>query len=382
MKKIVFRLYVLTVFIFSVFSYVFIDKNLIYLNVFYTGLYSVYRNYVGTIYLTLLVMLHILYLVLIRLYLKKIIGYKEIIFLITITIILLFFSYPTILSYDIFNYIATAKVAFLYGENPYVVMPIEFINDPILLFMHAANKTALYGPVWIGLTLFPHILGFGNFLLTLFSFKLVIAGFYILSNILIYKLVKNWFSVIIFALHPLVIIETLISGHNDIVMIGLVLIAYLLLKKKRILFAAIFLFLSIGIKFATIFLLPVFIYVSINTVRNKIVNWSKVYYLSSLAMFIVFLISPFREEMYPWYSIWFFVFICLSIPSKNLLVVTSLFLFGLMLRYIPFLFFGIYSPLVIQLRTAIMFLPLLIYFLILMLNKILKISYSFIMGKS
>lgn len=382
MKKIVFGLYVLTVFIFSVFSYVFIDKNLIYLNVFYTGLYSVYRNYVGTIYLTLLVILHILYLVLIRLYLKKIIGYKEIIFLITITIILLFFSYPTILSYDIFNYIATAKVAFLYGENPYVVMPIEFINDPILLFMHAANKTALYGPVWIGLTLFPHILGFGNFLLTLFSFKLVIAGFYILSNILIYKLVKNWFSVIIFALHPLVIIETLISGHNDIVMIGLVLTAYLLLKKKRILFATIFLFLSIGIKFATIFLLPVFIYVSINTVRNKIVNWSKVYYLSSLAMFIVFLISPFREEMYPWYSIWFFVFICLSIPSKNLLVVTSLFLFGLMLRYIPFLFFGIYSPLVIQLRTAIMFLPLLIYFLILMLNKILKISYSFIMGKS
>ena len=41
-------------------------------------------------------------------------------------------------------------------------MPIEIPNEPYLAFTRAANKTALYGPVWILLTAIPHLLGQGD----------------------------------------------------------------------------------------------------------------------------------------------------------------------------------------------------------------------------
>ena len=48
-------------------------------------------------------------------------------------VVILILSYPAF-SYDIYNYIATAKVAFFYKENPYIVMPIEIPNEPMLAF--------------------------------------------------------------------------------------------------------------------------------------------------------------------------------------------------------------------------------------------------------
>ena len=64
------------------------------------------------------------------------------------TSFLLVLSFPAF-SYDIFNYILTAKMVTHYIENPYVVMPIEIPNEPALTYTRASNKVALYGPTWI-----------------------------------------------------------------------------------------------------------------------------------------------------------------------------------------------------------------------------------------
>ena len=119
--------------------------------------------------------------------------------------VILVFSYPAF-SYDIYNYIATAKVAFLYRENPYVVMPIEIPNEPMLSFTRASNKVALYGPAWIVLTSFPYIAGAGNMLATIVSFKTFAALFYAAVTYLIYRKTKRWDQVMFFALNPLMLI--------------------------------------------------------------------------------------------------------------------------------------------------------------------------------
>lgn len=340
MKKLIFFLYFLFLAGFMIFSYVFIDQNLFYFKRFYTGFYSINRQLTTAVYISLVLLFFTFYGFFIWMNLKKMISSFDMKLLVLITSITMFFSYSAMLSFDIFNYLTTAKVIFSYHENPYIIMPIEFIGDTNLLFTHAANKIALYGPFWIGLSGIPYFLGFGNFLISLFNFKLFITAFYLGTLWLIKKITKNNYSVILFALNPLVIIETLVGSHNDIVMMFLALFSFFFLMRKKILLASIFLALSILVKYATIFLLPIFILTAIKIIKKQKVNWDKVFLYSTISMFFIFLLSTLREEIYPWYAIWFLVFSFL-IPQKRLLLYLSFaFSFGLLFRHVPFMLLG------------------------------------------
>jgi len=340
--RIIYVLYFFFLLIFTLFSYLFIDPNLIYLKNIYTGFAFSNRLTVSLIYFFAVLIFFCFYLFFVNRFQKKIFSKKDFIILLTITIIGLIFSYPAILSYDIFNYIATAKVAFFYHENPYIIMPIQFIGDPLLLFTHAANKIALYAPFWIFLTSIPFFAGFGSFVLTLFSFKILNVVFYLLIILFLYKISKNIYNVAIFAFNPLVIVETIVSNHNDIVMMCFALFAMTLIQKKKYLIASLFLILSIFIKYSTIFLVPVFIYMIYNKIKQKKLNMEKIYLFSAISMGIIFALSPLREEMYSWYAIWFLTFTCL-LRSKFILIITSMLSLGLLFRYMPYMYLATYS---------------------------------------
>lgn len=273
------------------------------------------------------------------------------------------------LSYDIFNYILTAKVAFFYHENPYIAMPNEFVNDPFLSFTRATNKVALYGPVWIILSGFPHVMGFGNFVLTLFGFKLVVLIFYLLSLLILKRISGNDMVVLLFGLNPLVILETLVSAHNDILMIFLVLFAIYLAKTKKLFYMIIFFTLSFLIKYSTIALLPIFIYIFIKTVRREQLNWSKIYLVSAALMFLVFLVSPIREEMYAWYAMWFLSFVVLQYKNKTLNYLSVSLCFGLLLRYVPFIYLGTYLQPTPAIKEILTFVPTTLFILYYAIKK-------------
>ncbi len=358
MKKIFFTIYILFLIAIVGFSYLFIDPNLIYLKHLYTGFAFQKKLYTTLIFIFLLIISFSFYILFIYLYVRGKLFKKDLIFLLSVSIFILPFSYPAMLSYDIFNYIATAKVAFFYHENPYIIMPIEFTHDPLLLFMHAANKVALYGPLWILLTGLPYLLGFGSFLLILFLFKAFVILFFVGTLLIIWKLTKNTFSVLLFGLNPLVLFETVISGHNDIVMVFLFLLAIFFLRRNKMILSLILLLASILIKYASLALIIPFGYLFYSYFKNKKISWDKMYLLGAGAMTLVFFLAPLREEIYPWYFTWILAFITLIPKHKFLLLISIVFSFSLLLRYIPFMLLGTYFGPTPVIKILVTFMPI------------------------
>ncbi|MEK7073760.1 MAG: hypothetical protein AAB960_00335 [Patescibacteria group bacterium] len=281
---------------------------------------------------------------------------------------ILLVSYPAF-SYDIYNYIATAKVTFQYRENPYVMMPIEIPNEPMLSFTRAANKVALYGPAWIVLTSFPYIVGAGNMLATIVSFKTFTALFYTAVTYLIYRKTKRWDQVMFFALNPLILIEVLVSGHNDIVMMALGLAGLLLWNRQGMQYKAagtILFISSVLIKGATIALVPLLFFSGW--------KWEKKMLVAGALMFGVFLLSPLREEMYPWYAVWWLSCIAfVPIRKHSFIHWFSFWLsFGLILRYVPWIATREYGGITPVTRIIVTTVPVLIYVFIRFRKKIVR----------
>lgn len=353
MPKLIFFYIIFLVFI-VLFSYSFVDQNLGYLKPLYTGFYTSHRFITTLIFLFIVIIYFVFYAIFLRRIKKGMLNSKQIIFL---TAFILFFAYPAILSYDIFNYVMTSKVLFGYHENPYIFTPLQFTGDSFLEFTRATNKVALYGLFWILVSAVPYILGVGNFLLTLFGFKAIAAFFYLATSFLILKVTKNKLSVAVFALNPLVIIESLVSAHNDVFMMFFALLSLYLLSKGQKIRAFIFLFLSAMVKYATIFLFPVFIYTLWKIIRGKVINLGTTYLLASISMFTIFFLSSIREEIYPWYGMWFLVFIS-TIPHRRVLLYVSIgFSIGLLLSYIPYMFSGNYFGLTPYIKNLLIFAP-------------------------
>lgn len=377
MKNLLFVLYGFFLLAFTFCTYFFIDPNISYLNWFYLHFQLGSHILKVALLFSILIIFFLFYLFILFLYMKKTLTMKDGMILIAMTIIFLMVAYPAVYSYDIFNYIATAKVAFLYKENPYVIMPIEFTGEPLLRFMHAPNKVALYGPVWLLFTFIPYIFGNGNFIVTLFLFKGLVVIFYILLLLFIYKLTHNFFSVLFVALNPLVVIETIISGHNDAVMMALFLASLYYFLRARIFIGSSLFILSVFIKYATLFLAPVFLvfsylYKQKNIKRERLMNWLL------FGMIGIFLLSSFREEIYPWYALWFLPFVAIIGRRRDMLI-AILFTFCLELRYFPYMILLTHFGPTPYLKLLITFLPLFMIFVFLYAKRICgKISFHFL----
>lgn len=349
----------------TVYSYGFVDPNL------HKPLFDLVFNnrpLSTIIFISIILLLTICYLLFLRLAVKKNLNIRRMKWLIGLTIGILIFSYPAF-SYDIFNYILTAKVTYFYHENPYLVMPIEFIDDPNLAWTRAANKIALYGPSWIALTAMPHSLSFNNIVLSIFNFKLLIILFYLASLLLIYRLSKNILPVALFAFNPVVLVETLVSSHNDIVMMFLSILSFYFLTRKRVVLAGVILILSILIKYATIILVPIFLFAAWKIRRKEKIILDNIFHLSGWAMLIIFLTAPIREEIYPWYVIWMLSFAVLTPKKSFLLSLIIVLSVATLLRYVPVLYTGSYFGMTPIIKELVTFIPVGVVFLFWLYKK-------------
>lgn len=275
---------------------------------------------------------------------------------ITLVTIVLFFTYNAF-SYDLFNYIFDAKIVTHYYQNPYFHKALDFTGDPMLSFMHWTHRTYPYGPLWLVITVPLSFVGRNIFIITFFLFKALMAVSYFLTAKYIYKIAKildfknPMGAVIFFALNPLVITESLISAHNDIVMMFLAILSfYYLVREKRIV-SLLFLITSIAVKYATVFLLPFYLYFFFR--HNKKSTQIKFALYTSLLMVLPVFFAAFRTTFQPWYLLYILVFASFGI-RKSYIVIPCMIVsaFGI-LNYLPFIYFGVYQGLTTTLMNNI-----------------------------
>lgn len=337
-----------------------IQKNFQYIGYFNRPLST-------AIYLLILSLMFVYYILFLKKAIRNKIKIKDFGILILLTSIVLAFSYNAF-SYDLFNYIFDAKIVTHYHQNPYLHKALDYSGDPMLSFMQWTHRVYPYGPVWLALTVPVSLIGFNVFLLTFFLFKFLIAGFYLGSVYLIYKInqkinsEKAVFNTVFFALNPLVIIESLVSSHNDVVMIFFALLGiYSFFLKKKIL-AIILIIFSSQVKIPSIgLILPVI--VSFVPFKTQIDN-NKFVILGVLSMFLAMGYALTKLEIQPWYFLWILPFIALLKPNKYVIGASVGLSLGLLLRYTVFLYFGNWGGIGVPIRNSFTIITPIVFILI------------------
>jgi len=285
------------------------------------------------LFLAILVLFFILYGVVLRNVRKKQLNKRDLWIIIGVVSVITCFSYPAF-SYDFFNYLFTAKTVLLYHQNPFIVTPLQFTGvEPWLSFMHWTQLSTAYTPLWILYTLPAYILGFGYFLFLMWSLKIFIAVAYIFAALGIGKILEKdqkenaLLGIAVFALNPLIIIECLVSPHNDIVMMALVIWSIVAFQNGKRWMSWFLLSASIAMKLMTFFLIPAFF-----------VKWNRK--ISLGLMTLGFIAVLFQRDVLSWYWVWMVPFIALIPDYQEIVIVSTGVSLGLLLRYAPFLYFG------------------------------------------
>jgi hypothetical protein len=187
-----------------------------------------------------------------------------------------------ITSLDIYDYIARGRITGVHRDNPYVQKPEQYPGDPFMEYASWKDKTAAYGPVWevlsgfisrlAGDRLWPNVIVHkGLALASYFACVVIIAA--ILQRVAPKRALAG---TLLFAWNPLILLEGVANGHNDLLMTALILGALWALSKtegaagkassndriRRLSYGAlgvVLLWLAVLIKFVPILLLPLFL---------------------------------------------------------------------------------------------------------------------------
>jgi hypothetical protein len=181
---------------------------------------------------------------------------------------LLLLGMPPFDSTDMYAYIHTGWLQH-YGLNPYISIGAEVPGwqsqqDFSIIY---AYEPSIYGFLftWICKTFCQ--LGHGSLLWTLLLFKSANFFAFGLSGTLLYalakilKIARPHLSLYLFLWNPLILLEFIGNGHNDILMIMFLLLALYLVAMDRWLWVFPVLLCSVMIKFTSVILVPfVFLY--------------------------------------------------------------------------------------------------------------------------
>jgi len=378
--------------ILAVFTYSYVDLNLtlsqnpIFLSFAKTmqqlGYYN--RPIAALVYLTLVIFTFSFFILNLWLFYRSKVSLKYLKVLLITNSLILIFAYP-FLSSDIFNYMFDAKIILTYHANPYTHKPLDFPNDEWLRFMRWIHRYSPYGPLWLGYSLIPAVLGFGKFILNLLTFKLFIAVFHTINAYLIYKISqkinpkKSIFWTATYALNPLFLIEGVANAHNDILVATLLLLSVYFVSHKKNVFAILSLIFGTLIKYIPVINIPWIILPILRKDPKKYILASLIslslftYFFSSFKITVPFVSSGATQVQFqPWYLFWTLPYVSL-LGSISLLLVTVSLSIGSSLRYLPYLYYGDWSHFgtnnYLQFVTVV---PLLISVLFALIIKVFK----------
>lgn len=261
--------------------------------------------------------------------------------LIVLLIIPLIFSFSAFISYDIFNYIFDAKIITQYHSNPYQFAALDFPNDPMLNFMRWTHRTYPYGPLWLVPGILITLLT-SKLLIQILLFKILAVATLLYSQQMLNNLNKK--NELLFIFNPLIIIEVLISSHNDIYIAFFTILSIVLLRRKSL---SIFSLISGAmIKYANIFLTPAYIF--FKTPNQQF--YLAVYLLTVFSI----ILATLRSEFQPWYIVWLLPLAYLLKQGSKLRTYTLIISLLLPISYYPYIQTGTYEGLAYSYKYIIL----------------------------
>jgi hypothetical protein len=316
------------------------------------------------LYLIMLTGLFTLYSFILYLAYQANINARQVWTLIGVVSAILFLSYPAF-SHDIFNYLFSAKTIIEYGQLPYKAAPLSFPNDPWLNFMRWTHIPGTYPPLWILTTLPFYILGFNKLIPLLLNVKLLVLVHYLGSIYITGKIMEKINfrykipAMVFLGLNPLIIIESLVSAHNDIVMAFWGLLGFYLLQKDQRVYSFLMISISVGMKWMSVFLLPLLV-----------IGPRRLFALLIMTIGLGAVLT--QREFLPWYFVWILPFVALNVDRKWIVIPAIGLSLGLLLRYTPFIYLGHWDPPVPEYKFWLTIIPITASVIIVLLEHILK----------
>ncbi len=261
--------------------------------------------------------------------------------------VILFFSYP-ILSTDIFSYLSTERVATEHNQNIWKVKPAAFQEDKFSKLADWKDTTSIYGGTHFSLYYLLPKLEHNNLVLLIIGYKFIAFLFSLATMAVVYMLlmfIKNKSvasSMRLLFWNPLYILEIAGSGHNDIVMIFFMLLAFYFFLKKSVYFAGILFALAVQVKVIPIIL---FVFCVLTLIKNKsfrdAIKMFMTFIISNSFFFIAMQITPiefiqrvvFNNSVY-WQSLPNIFSAYLPFMNKYLLIVFIIFCIYYCIRYL------------------------------------------------
>lgn len=182
--------------------------------------------------------------------------------------------FPPSLSHDLYAYLGMGRMSALYGWNPYVHTLREFalLGDPAAIH-YPTGAPSVYGPVWALLSSgLAGVLRSLPLPAQLIAFKLVGAAALVWAGLSARSVARVWdpahadVALVALVFNPLLLLEGPCNGHNDVLMIALLLAGVaLVLRSARLGWFVVGL--SVGVKFVTLAIVPWLIYQQVRSMR-------------------------------------------------------------------------------------------------------------------
>ncbi|MDZ4063825.1 MAG: hypothetical protein U1E22_04070 [Coriobacteriia bacterium] len=172
--------------------------------------------------------------------------------------------FPPSLSHDLYAYLGYARMSPLYGLNPYVhsLQEIARQGDPAALH-YPTSLPSVYGPVWTLLSSgLSRVLQGATIPVQLVALKLIEAAALVGGAVAARAIARVWdprhadIALVAFALNPLLLLEGPGNGHNDVLMVALMLAGIALVLRSSWRLGFMVLGVSVGVKFVSLAIVP------------------------------------------------------------------------------------------------------------------------------
>jgi alpha-1,6-mannosyltransferase len=148
---------------------------------------------------------------------------------------------PLLFSRDVYSYAFYGRIAGVYGENPYVAIPLDHPTDALWRFVGPiwVNTPAVYGPVWSSLSGWLSTMLRARPEAHVEAYRMIaVVASLLTCAVIVWTVRRLWpertaFALVAFGANPVVVFHSVASGHNDMLVALAITVAFALVVSHR-----------------------------------------------------------------------------------------------------------------------------------------------------